>query len=153
MAKEIERKWLIDKYKNYVLAYSSIEQFIKQGYILVSPNSQLRIRFVDCKTYLCLKFTEDIVRDEYEYEIPLCDGLEMLKRCEWKVEKIRREYKSSPDETHTYDLYPNGLMVVEVEFKSKEEAEAFKTTFFFGEEITGNREYSNITLAKQNLHF
>ncbi len=154
MAKEIERKWLIDEFKDYILAQPVPKQLIKQGYVMVEPESQLRVRLADCKTHICLKYTDNLIRDEYEYEIPLKDGLEILKRCDWKLEKIRRTLNSFPDDTvHVADYYPNGLMFVEVEFKSIEDAEAFEPPFFFGKEITGNREYSNITLAKQNLHF
>jgi adenylate cyclase len=154
MAIEIERRWLIDKHKEYVLAQPAPQQLIKQGYILDAAGLHLRIRLVDCKTYLCLKYIGCIVRDEYEYEIPLKDGLEMLERCNLKVEKIRKTLTTLHDKPpHMYDLYPNGLMTVELEFESKEEAEAFIAPSFFGKEITGDKNYSNLTLAQQSLHF
>lgn len=109
---------------------------------------------MDDKSYLCLKYTKDIARDEYEYEIPLLDGLEILGKCAFTLEKIRNTVHPH---NHSYvldiDTYPNGLVVVEVEFKSVEDAEHFVKPDWFGEEVTGNSKYSNITLAKQKLHF
>jgi CYTH domain-containing protein len=151
MAKEIERKFLIDKSIPWELGQ---QKLIKQGYILLEEDKHLRIRVVDNKGILGLKYLGEQVRDEYEYEIPLIDGLEILNKCELKVEKIRNTV-SPIDNSYVVDIdtYPNGLIVAEVEFKSVEDANKFVPIDWFGEEITGNREYSNITLAGLNLRF
>ena len=151
MAKEIERKFLIDKPITWDLGE---QKLIKQGYVILDKDKQLRVRVMDHKSFLCLKYTKDKVRDEYEYEIPLLDGLEILGKCKNKLEKIRNTiHPYNQNYTVDVDTYPNGLVVAEVEFKTAEECEAFTTIDWFGEEITGQKEYSNITLAKQKLHF
>lgn len=159
MAKEIEKKFLVNeslkKVVSEMIQGSLPPKLITQGYIMLGENQQLRIRLVDSEAFLCLKYTEDLVRDEYEYKIPLTDGLEILGRCEFVVQKIRQVLIPDGNDVRFYefDTYPNGLVVVEVEFDSAEEANNFERPRFLGEEITNNREYSNITLAKQNLRF
>ena len=56
MAKEIERKWLIDEFKDYIFGLNPPKVLIKQGYVLVESEKQLRLRLADCKTFLCLKY-------------------------------------------------------------------------------------------------
>jgi len=151
MAKEIERKFLIE---TEISPNLGEQKLIKQGYVLLDKNKQLRVRVIDHKAFLCLKYTKNKVRDEYEYEIPLIDALEILSKCKYKLEKIRTTL--SPHNGNyvvDVDTYPNGLTVAEVEFKSQEDCDAFKPIDWFGPEITGVKEYSNITLAKQKLHF
>ena len=151
MAKEIERKFLIETEISLDLGE---QKLIKQGYVLLDKNKQLRIRVIDHKAFLCLKYTKNKIRDEYEYEIPLIDALEILSKCKYKLEKIRTTLSPHQGEyVVDIDTYPNGLTVAEVEFKSQEACDSFKPIDWFGPEITGLKEYSNITLAKQKLHF
>lgn len=152
MAKEIERKWLVNE--SILLSTTFYDYFIQQGYIMLEEHKQLRIRLLDNgKAVLGLKYTENAVRDEYEYDIPYNDGLELYNKCEFTVEKKRFVLIEDNGLKYEIDVYPNGLRVVEVEFKSLEEANTFVELDWFDEEITTNREYSNITLAKQNLKF
>lgn len=151
MAKEIERKYLIETEVSPDLGQ---QKLIKQGYVLLDKNKQLRVRVIDHQSFLCLKFTKDKVRDEYEYEIPLLDGLEILSKCKFKLEKIRTTVVPvHGDYIVDIDRYPNGLVVAEVEFKDQEACDNFTPIDWFGPEITGNKQYSNLTLAKQKLHF
>lgn len=151
MAKEIERKFLV---KTELPSDLGQQKLIKQGYVLLEKNKQLRVRVIDHKGFMCLKYTKEKVRDEYEYEIPLIDALEILGKCKFKLEKIRTTiFPHNGEYVVDVDTYPNGLTVAEVEFKTQEACEIFKAPDWFGPEITGNEEYSNITLAKQKLHF
>lgn len=151
MAKEIERKFLLDKPIPWDLGE---QKLIKQGYLFLNKNKHLRIRVVGHSAFLCLKFTKNKTRDEYEYEVPLLDGLEMLGKCQYVIEKIRNTVKPLGCEyTIDIDTYPNGIVVAEVEFKSLKDSQNFIPFDWFGDEITGNKKYSNITLAKQKLHF
>ncbi len=151
MGKEIERKFLLDKPIPWDL---DNQKRIQQGYIFVSKNKQLRVRIINNQAYICLKYTKDKVRDEYEYEIPLIDGLEMYKKCVNKLEKLRNTVKPlNFNYVVDIDTYPNGLIVAEVEFNNVEDSDNFKPFDWFGVEITGNKNYSNILLSKQNLKF
>jgi adenylate cyclase len=151
MPKEIERKFLLDKPIPWDLGE---QKLIKQGYLFINKNKHMRVRIIDHTSYLCLKFTKEKVRDEYEYEIPLIDGLEILSKCQYVIEKIRNTIKPIGHEyTIDIDTYPNNIVVAEVEFKTLNDCNQFNPFDWFGDEITGNKEYSNITLAKQKLLF
>jgi len=64
------------------------------------------------------KYTENIIRDEYEYEIPYNDGKEIYDKCIYNIEK-RRYVLQVNDLKYEIDEYPNGLLVVEIEFLIK----------------------------------
>jgi adenylate cyclase len=151
MAKEIERRFLVETTIPWDLGEQTL---IKQGYILASKDKQVRIRVIDHTAFLCVKFTRDFVRDEFEYQIPLADGLSIFTKCKLKIEKIRNSLSAISADYHLdVDTYPNGLVIAEVEFKSEEASENFIPVDWFGKEITGQFEYSNIALAKGGLHF
>lgn len=149
MGKEIERKFLIQGKIPLELGEPTL---IKQGYIFAEKGKHLRIRIVKNAAILGLKYTEGLVRDEFEYNIPFEEGMEMYKKCEMKVEKIRFSVKH---EGFFYDLdfFPNNIRYMEVEFPTKEDSTAFIKPEWLGKEITGESEYSNITLSKQKLSF
>jgi adenylate cyclase len=151
MAKEIERKFLIE---TSISPDLGPKKLIKQGYIFHDKGKQVRVRVIDHQSFLCIKYTKDKIRDEYEYEIPLLDGLEMLGKCKHRLEKIRTTLSPHGGEyVVDIDTYPNGLVVAEVEFKTQEDCDKFKPIDWFGREITGEKEFSNITLSKQKLKF
>jgi adenylate cyclase len=151
MAKEIERKFLLDNPIPWELGE---QKLIKQGYIFISKNKQVRVRIIDHQSFICIKYIGKNIRDEYEYEIPLLDGLEILGKCKMKLEKIRNTVRPmNQDFIVDIDTYPNGLVVAEVEFKTIEDCYKFQQPDWFGEEITGKKEYSNTTLSKQKLTF
>jgi CYTH domain-containing protein len=83
MALEIERKFLVkdDSYKQQ--AYSSSR--IAQGYICSGRGRTVRVRIRDEKAYLTIKGPADIKglgRYEWEKEIPLEEGRELMRLCE-----------------------------------------------------------------------
>ena len=121
---------------------------IKQGYLMLDGHNHLRIRVIDnTKAYLCYKmFHSSILRDEYEYEIPLIDGLNLLDSTKMVVVKMR--YVTYIDIYHVdIDVYPNGLKIVEIEFLGGFPEYLPK---YFGEEVTGVDKYSNIQMAIEN---
>lgn len=151
MAKEVERKFLLDK---HIPLKFHETKFIKQGYIFLDKNKQLRIRVIGEQSFICLKYTKNITRDEYEYEVPLNDGKEMLSKCEYVIEKYRSTFKpENMNYSIDIDTYPHGITVAEVEFENETDSKNFEPLEWFGKEITGNKTYSNITLAKKNLKF
>lgn len=153
MAKEIERKFLLAKGTSIPLPAKLEQTSIKQGYIFLEKGKHLRIRiYQKLKAFICLKYTSGPIRDEYEYLIPLEDGIEIYKKCDAKLEKKRTTFKRGK-ETYDIDTYPNGITAVEVEFQSLKDAKKWVKPHWIGEEITGNSKYSNIQLAKQNLKF
>ncbi len=151
MSKEIERKFLLANDFSFPFYGSSL---IKQGYIYTEKGKQIRIRLTKKKAILCLKYNTNIanIRDEYEYEIPYKDGVELFSKCESTLEKFRKT-EIIGKEHYDFDTYPNGIEIVEVEFKSEKDMNKWIKPNFIGREITGVRKYSNVLLAKKNLKF
>jgi CYTH domain-containing protein len=147
MPKEIERKFLI---ANRPVPYDgAIGKHLKQGYVMLSKDKQLRVRIIDDKkAYMCLKYTSNFVRDEYEYEIPLVDAIEIYDKCKYRLTKTRFTMKKKY--TIDIDVYLSGLVVIEVEFKNEKDANDFIPLDWMGTEVTGDKNYSNISIAKKN---
>lgn len=80
MALEIERKFIVNDDSFRQIAYKSIS--IRQGYLSRIPERTIRVRTIDDKGFLTIKGKNiGIVRNEFEYEIPLADALEILTMC------------------------------------------------------------------------
>ena len=74
MALEIERKFIVNDDSFRQIAYKSIS--IRQGYLSRIPERTIRVRTIDDKGFLTIKGKNiGIVRNEFEYEIPLEDAL------------------------------------------------------------------------------
>lgn len=153
MGKEIEKKFLLTGGKATIPIPAKFDkQFIKQGYISVEKGKQVRIRLYRTKAVLGIKFTGGQVREEFEYEIPMSDGKSLYNKCAWTLEKKRLSFKRGKEQ-YDIDTYPNGIIFVEVEFSSLKNMENWVKPTWIGEEITDNKDYSNIVLAQQNLKF
>ena len=85
MAIEIERKFLVDKNKLRGLRYASEEQ-IAQGYLSNHPTVRVRIKG-ECAFLTIKSLTQGIIRQEFEYEIPIADAEQLLKMCGRRVLK------------------------------------------------------------------
>ena len=147
---EIERKFLVldDSYKQ--LSYGSFH--IVQGYICSERGRTVRVRIRDERAYLTIKGPSEnggLTRYEFEREIPLEDGKQMMQLCEpGIIDKTRWLVKSGK---HTFEVDEfhgsnEGLVVAEVELAYEDEP--FKKPDFIGKEVTGDRRYYNSQLAK-----
>lgn len=125
-----------------------VSQVLKQGYLMFDGDKHLRVRIInDSNAYLTFKTNVNSrERIEYEYEIPLNDGIEMYKSTNVKLEKTRIKLTDEYNNVVDIDILPNGVQVVEIEYEN------FPPTLpdYFGDEITGKKEYSNIQIAKKN---
>lgn len=149
MAKEIEYKFLLknDDWRNYVS--SSIA--IRQAYIqTASKLATARVRVAGQQAWITFKNVGNgITRDEYEYQIPLNDALEMLEKlCDTKlVVKTRYsvEYGSKHWVVDVFDGRNAGLTLTEIELDSEDEN--FSIPPWLGDNITADHRYSNFALA------
>lgn len=147
MAKEIERKFLVKDLSFIPLAIES--RFIKQGYLAINKNLEIRVSVRDntvCK--LCIKSNNNsLIRDEFEYDIPLQDAVELLNKCERRLFKTRyvvhHEYKFW--EIDVLHLPDKDLIIAEIELESP--VETILIPDFIGEEVTGNPDYYNKNIA------
>ena len=144
MAKEIERKFLVEN-ANFE-AFSTRSYEITQGYLSRRVDATVRVRIRDDKAFLTVKGrNQGIVRDEWEYEIPVSDARDMLDRCaEGAV--LSKTRHIVPFEGHVWEVdvfhgSHEGLVVAEVELPS-DDAE-FPLPSFVGKEVTGDPRYYN----------
>ena len=150
MAQEIERKFLVldDSFKHEAFSKSHIVQ----GYICSERGRTVRVRIRDERAYLTIKGPSEnggLSRYEFEREIPLEDGKQMMRLCEpGIIDKTRWLVKSGK---HTFEVDEffgdnEGLVVAEVELAYEDEP--YKKPHFIGKEVTGDRRYYNSQLAK-----
>ena len=90
MAIEIERKFLVD-HEQWRLLNKPKGKHYRQGYILSDDIKTIRVRVTDEHGYITIKGkTKGISRLEYEYTIPVNEGVELLNNfAVSELEKIR----------------------------------------------------------------
>lgn len=146
MAKEIERKFLIDLEEIGSLNDGTI---IKQGYISTKDNTVVRVRLAGSKAYLTLKGeNKGVTRLEFEYEIPVGDALEMIDAlCNGPVVEKTRYLVVHSGHTWEVDIFDGdnkGLVVAEIELESEDEA--FDLPHWVTTEVSGDVRYYNSSL-------
>lgn len=148
MSIEIERKFTVNKSK---LILSGKFSHIIQGYLSYNNKNSVRVRQFDDKAFLAIKSGNDIlIRDEYEYQINIKDAGYMFKYlCLYQlIEKKRYEIVFSNHIwlVDVFDKQNKGLMVAEIELKSK--YEEFVCPEWVLNEVTNKPRYYNRNLAK-----
>ncbi len=149
MATEIERKFLLKNSSWKNLADEGTH--FCQGYLVGSQHASVRVRIQGKRAFLNIKSaTIDIVRQEYEYEIPLTEANEMLETlCEKPlINKIR--YRLEND-NHVWEIDVfsgdnQGLIVAEIELNDKDES--FTKPDWLGKEVSDDNRYYNVCLVK-----
>ena len=159
--KEIERKFLIDPNKIPFDLDKMPYRDITQGYVTsIDRDLTFRLRHVLYRDKYSEPLGEDWfqtikgkgskVRDEYEFRLLR----EQFKKM-WKLyEKLcLHKWRYDPpceEGTMHLDQYKSelkGLWTVEVEFDSIEECDAYTPPNWFGEEVTEDMRYTNLSLT------
>jgi len=145
MAKEIERKFLVDDMSFVDSAICS--HHISQGYLSRKPT--VRVRILDDRAFITVKSRNlGATRSEWEYEVPVSDAREMMLLCtEDLIEKTRYivPIGSLTWEVDVFEGKFSGLVVAEVELPS--ENTRVDLPPFVGEEVTGNPAFYNSALS------
>jgi CYTH domain-containing protein/CHAD domain-containing protein len=148
---EIERKFLVAELPRAESAAATIEQ----GYLALDERGEVRLRRIDGELLLTAKSGHGMVREEVEVSIhpkafeelwPLTAGR--------RVRKVRHYVPLGEGLRAEIDVYEgalDGLRTGEVEFDSREAADAFVPPPWLGAELTGDARYSNQTLATRGL--
>jgi adenylate cyclase len=148
MAKEIERKFIVDtlKWKPQGEPFT-----MKQAYLVIDEKKIIRVRVSNTKAYLTIKANvQGISRDEFEYEIPMDDALSMLNMCIGNpVEKVRWvfEFEGKTWEVDVFEGLNQGLVVAEIELESEEET--FMLPEWAMQEVSTNVDYYNFSLSQK----
>lgn len=147
MAVEIERKFLV---KDSSWMEGAKGKLYCQGYLVREKERTVRVRRVEDRAFLTVKGQSDgPSRLEYEYEIPVADGQELLDNlCQQPlIEKVRYLvfYAEMVWEVDEFRGANKGLVVAEIELSSAEQK--FEKPSWLGDEVTGDTRYYNSILS------
>lgn len=148
MAKEIERKFLVDK---NLWKPSSTVHIIKQVYLTADKRKVIRVRTSDNLAYLTLKSVpkSGITRDEFEYEIPMSDALQLFDLSEGHVISKKRHIYNVGNKIWEVDEFEGdnqGLIIAEIELES--ENETFEQPSWAKTEVSTDTRYYNFNLSR-----
>lgn len=151
---EIERKWLIDI--NDIPYNLDDYKFllIEQGYISFSPT--IRIRKITNKGEYILTIKSEskdngLSRQEYEININEEQYNQLLNKIEGNILSKNRYIIPYDKYTLELDLFNGtyeGLGYVEIEYETLEQANEFIAPNWFKQELTGNKKFTNASLAR-----
>jgi adenylate cyclase len=150
-SREIERKFLIKRLPLEILRSRHFR--IAQGYLANETGGRhVRLRKKGKVASLTFKAGRATAREEREIRLspkqlailwPATRGRRLHKtryEVPWKKLKI---------EIDIYHGRSDGLMVAEVEFPNQTSRRKFKPPRWFGREVTGEKRYSNVRLARE----
>lgn len=149
MATEIERKYLL---RNAVWQEEAFDSRIFRQFYLSRPNHvSIRIRIIDdVSAKLTIKSGQrGLSRDEFEYEIPVSDAVEMIGlRKGAIVEKTRYRVRRGDDiwEIDAFIGENEGLVVAEIELDYEDQSVDLPD--WVGAEVTGQPRYYNASLSE-----
>ncbi len=147
MGFEIERKFLLtgDGWREL-----GVGRLYRQGYMVSDGKRTVRVRTKGESGWLTIKGPSDNgVRREYEYEIPLTDALYMLKNlCRQPLIEKRRYKVEIPPFTWEIDEFfgeNEGLLLAEVELESRNQPITLPE--WIGRDVTHEGRYYNAHLV------
>jgi adenylate cyclase len=150
MGIEIERKFKVNQ--KMLLGGGTR---IHQGYLSVDP-PVVRVRVVETgdtsaqwQAFMTTKGAGLLSRKEIEFPIPVPDAIELLCMTPHKIDKQRWEIRGPDKKIWTLDLFVDphpGLMLAEIELQHEDEI--FEKPDWVGEEVTDDKRYSNVNLAR-----
>lgn len=151
---EIEQKY---KVAQLPVGYEACEKKeIEQGYLCTSPVVRIRksnedyiltykskLGMKDCKTVaMCNELEAPLTQEGYLHLKEKADGM-MIAKTRYLV-PLEDGHLAELDVFHGEH---EGLMIVEVEFSSEEEAHSFTAPEWFGENVSDDKRYTNKWLA------
>ena len=149
MALEIERRFLIqnDSWKEFITE----KIFIEQGYLSTSSDDWIiRIRFTGKDFKIALKkHIKGFTNFEFEYPIPHRDGEEIMANLSNLIKKERYflEFKKKSWIVDCFKENNYPLEIAEIELSNEDED--INLPPFISKEITGQKHYSNFSLANK----
>tara|TARA_Y100001968_G_C19256589_1_gene667123 strand:- start:137 stop:631 length:495 start_codon:yes stop_codon:yes gene_type:complete len=152
MSLEIERRFIVkgDNWKEFI----QNSQELKQGYLANSKKEwTIRVRIVDKKqSLLTLKHPkEGIIRHEFEYIIPISDGLSIFEMSNFSLSKTRHElffnHQKWIIDCFKFNNYP--LVIAEIELNRINQS--IEIPSWCSSEVSHLKEFSNAMLAKSPI--
>jgi len=148
MGNEIERKFLVD-HEKWRRVKKGKGTHYRQGYLINDEKRTFRVRVTDKHGYITLKgSTSGISRKEYEYKIPVEDGIELLDAfAESEVRKTRYKVKFAGNlwEVDEFSGDNEGLIMAEIELEHEDEE--FEKPDWLVREVSDDDRYYNSNLS------
>jgi len=148
MGNEIERKFLVD-HEKWRRVKKGKGTHYRQGYLINDEKRTFRVRVTDKQAYITLKgSTTGISRKEYEYKIPVEDGIELLDAfAESEVRKTRYKVKFAGNlwEVDEFSGDNEGLIMAEIELEHEDEE--FEKPDWLVREVSDDDRYYNSNLS------
>lgn len=146
---EIEKKFLPSNLPEDLNQYTHHK--IEQAYLNTSP--VVRIRKQDDEYYLTYKGGGMMAREEYNLPLNEKSYNHLLKKADGNIITKTRFLIPINDGSLTaeLDIFEgkfSGMVLIEVEFQSVEQADAFQKPDWFGEDVTYDKKYHNSYLSK-----
>ena len=148
---EIERKFIPTRLPEQLEAYPS--SLLEQAYLCTHPVVRVR-REGNTSFTLTYKGGGMLMREEYNLPLTEAGYLHLLQKADGNVITKRRYRIPYGQYTIELDVFTGafqGLILAEVEFPTREEAEAFTPPDWFGEDVTFDGRYHNSYLSKVTL--
>jgi CYTH domain-containing protein len=153
VALEIERKFLVanDGWKTSIAR--SVR--IRDGLIANNNGQKARVRIADDVATIALKSRKRdfIVRDEFEYAIPLSDAEEILRiMCDGNVLNKTRHFVLHAGNTWHIDVYEdllNGVVLAEIELTNIDQSLTLPD--WIGAEVTSDPNFRKINMLAAHL--
>lgn len=143
---EIERKYLVSN--NDWKASVINKNEIYQGYLSNSDSPIIRVRKTNSLGFLTIKDKSvGLIREEYEYQIPLNDAISLLGICKTKILRKNRYTLLFGNLTWEIDEFLDdneGLIIAEVELSSIDMNVVLPS--WIGREVTNENIYYNKNL-------
>lgn len=150
-SREIERKFLIKRLPLEILRSRHFK--IAQGYLATEPGGRhVRLRKKAQIASLTFKVGRGSAREEREIRLSAKQFLTLWPATRGRrLHKTRYEvpWKNLTIEIDVYHASNAGLVVAEVEFPTLASCRKFKPPPWFAREVTGEKRYSNIRLARE----
>lgn len=148
MALEIERKFLV-RGKAWQAAADGGRR-IRQAYLSNNTKNSVRVRIIDDRrAELTIKSSyRGIVRDEFQYAVPVADARELLLlRQSMIIDKVRYKVRLGPLTWEVDEFFGAnaGLVIAEVELQHADQR--LDLPSWISREVTGDRRYNNSQLA------
>lgn len=147
---EIERKYLIEQLPDDYKSYPCKD--IEQGYLSTDPVVRIRrsgedyiLTYKGSGLMMREEYNLPLTKEAYEHLRPKADGI-LIHKTRYLI-PYQDKYMIELD-VFLDSLAP--LVLAEVEFKTKEEAEQFTAPDWFGEDVTFSTKYHNSSLSRQN---
>jgi adenylate cyclase len=153
MATEIERKFLVDRLPDAAELGAGVA--MRQGYVAEEDGVAVRVRITDDEARLTIKAGDGVSRTEVELPLDVDEAESLWPFSEGRrITKRRHRVALAGGHVAEVDVYAgplDGLLTVEVEFESDEDAGAFVPPSWFGREVTTEPGWSNLSLSRDGI--